>query len=50
MVFNREYDDNKIIEYVDKSGNNFVIRMNDKRNFLFKGKKKNAYEEALRRK
>lgn len=50
MVFDRGYDDNKIIEYADKSGNNFVIRMNDKRNFLFKGKKKNAYEEALKRK
>ena len=50
MVFDRGYDDNKIIEYVDKSGNNFVIRMNDKRNFLFKGKKKNVYEEALKRK
>ncbi len=24
--------------------------MNDKRNFLFKGKKKNAYQEALKRK
>ena len=50
MVFDRGYDDNKIIDYVDKSGNNFVIRMNDKRNFLFKGKKKNAYQEALKRK
>ena len=50
MVFDRGYDDNKIINYVDKSGNNFVIRMNDRRNFLFKGKKKNALEEALKRK
>ncbi len=50
MVFDRGYDDNKIIDYVDKSGNYFVIRMNDKRNFLFKGKKKNAYIEALKRK
>lgn len=50
MVFDRGYDDNKIIDYVDQSGNNFVIRMNDKRNFLFKGKKKNAYLEALKRK
>lgn len=50
MVFDRGYDDNKIINYVDKSGNNFVIRMNDKRNFLFKGKKKNCYKEALKRK
>ena len=50
MVFDRGYDDNKIINYVDESGNYFVIRMNDKRNFLFKGKKKNAYQEALKRK
>ncbi len=50
MVFDRGYDNNKVIDYVDKSGNYFVIRMNDKRNFLFKGKKKNAYNEALRRK
>lgn len=50
MVFDRGYDDNKIIDYVDKSLNNFVIRMNDKRNFLFKGKKKNCYGEALKRK
>ena len=50
MVFDRGYDDNKIIDYVDKSGNYFVIRMNDKRNFLFKGKKKNCYKEALKRK
>lgn len=50
MVFDRGYDDNKIIDYVDKSGNYFVIRMNDKRTFLFKGKKKNAYQEALKRK
>ena len=50
MVFDRGYDDNKIIDYVDKSGNYFVIRMNDKRNFLFKGNRKNAYQEALKRK
>ena len=50
MVFDRGYDDNKIIDYVDKSNNNFVIRMDDKRTFLFKAKKKNAYQEALKRK
>lgn len=50
MVFDRGYDDNKIIDYVDNSNNYFVIRMNDKRNFMFKGKKKNAYNEALKRK
>ena len=49
-VFDRGYDDNKIINYMDKTNNYFVIRMNDKRNFLFKGKKKNCYEEAIKRK
>lgn len=50
MIFDRGYDDNKIIDYVDQTGNYFVIRMNDKRTFIFKGKKKNAYQEALKRK
>lgn len=49
-VFDRGYDDNKIIDYMDKSNNYFVIRMNDKRNFLFKGKKKNCYDVAVKRK
>lgn len=49
-VFDRGYDNNFIINYMDIKGNDFVIRMNDKRTFLFKGKKKNAYEEALKRK
>lgn len=35
---------------MDDSGNYFVIRMNDRRNFLFKWKKKNCYEEAIKRK
>ena len=43
-------DDNKIIDYVDKTGNYFVIRLKDNRTLLFKGKKKNVYQEALRRK
>lgn len=50
MIFDRGYDNNKIIDYVDQSGNYFVIRMNDKRTFLFKDKKKNAYIEAIKRK
>lgn len=50
MVFDRGYDDNKIIDYVDSNKDYFVIRMDDKRNFLFKGKKKNCYKEALKRK
>lgn len=49
-VFDRGYDDNKIIDYIEKSNNYFVIRMNDKRVFLFKGKRKNCYEEAIKRK
>ena len=47
-VFDRGYDDNKIINYMDY--NYFVIRMNNRRVFLFKGKKKNVYEEAKKRK
>lgn len=50
MIFDRGYDDNKIIDYVDSNKDYFVIRMEDKRNFLFKGKKKNCYKEALKRK
>ncbi|MEG1506971.1 MAG: transposase [Bacilli bacterium] len=50
MVFDRGYDNNIIINYVDKNNDNFVIRMNDNRTFLFKGRKKNCYEEALKRK
>lgn len=48
-VFDRGYDDNKIIDYMSKN-NEFVIRMKDRRVFLFKGKKKNCYEEAVKRK
>lgn len=50
MVFDRGYDDNKLIDYIDQSDNYFVIRMNDKRKFLFKRRKKNCYEEAIKRK
>jgi len=49
-VLDRGYDDNKIINYMDKIGSKFVIRMKDNRNFLFKGKQKNSYSEALKRK
>lgn len=49
-VFDRGYDDNKIITLVDNNEDYFVIRINDKRNFLFKGKKKNCHEIAIRRK
>lgn len=49
-VFDRGYDQNQIIDYMDKTKNKFVIRMKDNRIFLFKGKRKNCYEEALKRK
>lgn len=49
-VFDRAYDDNKLIDYMEKSNNYFVIRMQDRRNFIFKGKKKNVYTEAIKRK
>ena len=50
MIFDRGYDDNKIIDLVDKNEDYFVIRMDDNRTFLFKGKKKNCYEMAIKRK
>ena len=50
MVFDRGYDCNQIIKNVDDSDNYFVIRMQDRRNFLFKGKKKNCHEIAIKRK
>lgn len=49
-VFDRGYDDNKIFDYMDKTNNYFVVRINDNRIFYFKKKRKNAYEEALKRK
>lgn len=49
-VFDRGYDDNKIIDYMDSNGNYFVIRIRDNRNFIFKNRIKNAYSEAVKRK
>ena len=50
MIFDRGYDDNKIIDLVDKNEDYFVIRMDDKRNFFFKGKKKIAMKWQLEEK
>lgn len=50
MIFDRGYDNNKIIDYVDRNNDCFVIRLDDKRNLLFKGKKQNAYSVAVKRK
>lgn len=50
MIFDRGYDDNKIFDYIDKNGDYFVVRINDDRVLLFKGKKKKCYNVAVRRK
>ena len=38
-VFDRGYDDNKIFKYMSEKGHQFVIRLDDERTLLFKGKK-----------
>ena len=50
IVLDRGYDDIKVFNFIEELKDYFVIRMQDKRNFLFKGKKKNCYEMAIRRK
>ena len=47
-IFDRGYDDNKIIDYMSK--HKFVIRLNDQRILLFKGKRHNVEEIAKNRK
>lgn len=49
-LFDRGYDDNKIIDYMSKDGRKMVIRLNDRRTLLFKGKKKSIEEIAGTRK
>ena len=47
-VFDRGYDDNKIIDYMSK--HKFVIRLDDKRTLLFKGKRRKVEDVAKSRK
>ena len=47
-VFDRGYDDNKIIDYMNK--HKFVIRLDDKRILLFKGKRRKVEDVAKSRK
>ena len=47
-IFDRGYDDNKIINYMSK--HKFVIRLDDKRTMLFKGKRRSVEEVAKSRK
>ena len=49
MVFDRGYDDNKIIDYVSKT-DNIIVRLDDNRTLLFKGKKKKVHDVAITRK
>lgn len=50
MIFDRGYNDKNIIDYITKNGDYFVIRMEDKRTFLYKGKNKKCYDVVIRRK
>lgn len=49
-VFDRGYDDKKIIDYMSKEERQFVIRLNEVRELLFKGKKRKVGEVAKTRK
>ena len=49
-IFDRGYDDEKLIRKLNKQGTKFVIRLTAKRKMLFKGKKKNVMETAKSRK
>ena len=49
-IFDRGYDDNKIFDYMTKHNHKFVVRLNDKRILLFKGKTRNVEEVSKSRK
>ena len=49
-IFDRGYDDNKIFNYMEKTGNSFVVRLEDTRTLLFKDKKRSVEEVANSRK
>lgn len=49
-VFDRGYDDNKIFKYMTKNNHKFVVRLDDERTLLFKGKKKSVEEVSKTRK
>lgn len=49
-VFDRGYDDNKIFDYMSEKHHKFVIRLDDARILLFKGKKRNVEEVSKSRK
>ena len=49
-IFDRGYDDNKIINYMSEGNRKFVVRLTDCRTLLFKGKKKSVEEVIKTRK
>lgn len=49
-VFDRGYDDNKIYDYMTKNNHKFVVRLDDQRTLLFKGKKRSVEEVSNSRK
>ena len=49
-IFDRGYDDNKLFNYMSENGHKFVIRLDDERTLLFKGKKRSVKEVADLRK
>lgn len=49
-VFDRGYDDNKIFKYMSNNDYYFVLRLDDERTLLFKGKKRSVGEVAKTRK
>ena len=49
-IFDRGYDDNKIFKYMSEKNHKFVIRLDDERTLLFKGKKRSVKEVSQSRK
>lgn len=49
-IFDRGYDDNKIFDYMSKNNHKFVVRLDDERTLLFKGKRKSVEEVSKSRK
>ena len=49
-IFDRGYDDNKIFNYMSEGRRKFVVRINEDRKLIFKGKKKSVEEVAKVRK
>lgn len=49
-IFDRGYDDNKIFQYMSINNHKFVVRVDDERTLLFKGKKRSVEDISKTRK